>query len=41
MIDTFRPLKLTKQALGAEDSEYMFSWRPEIYTEIGSNGATE
>lgn len=41
MIDTFRPLKLTKQALGAEDSEYMFSWRPEIYKEIGSNGATE
>lgn len=31
MVDTFRPLKLTKTALGAEDGEYMLSWRPELY----------
>jgi homogentisate 1,2-dioxygenase len=27
MIDTFKPLKLTKQALGIEMSEYMNSWQ--------------
>lgn len=27
MLDTFRPLKVTKQALSAEDSNYMGSWR--------------
>ena len=26
MIDTFKPLKLTKQALGIEMSDYMNSW---------------
>jgi homogentisate 1,2-dioxygenase len=26
MIDTFKPLKLTKQALGVEMGEYMNSW---------------
>ncbi|WP_013320717.1 homogentisate 1,2-dioxygenase [Gloeothece verrucosa] len=26
MIDTFRPLRLTKQALLLEDSEYLYSW---------------
>jgi len=41
MVDTFRPLKLTNKAVESEDQDYMFSWRPEIYTEIGSNGSTE
>ncbi|MGB0650260.1 MAG: homogentisate 1,2-dioxygenase [Rhodothermales bacterium] len=31
MVDTFRPLRLTKLALGAEDADYMLSWRPELY----------
>jgi homogentisate 1,2-dioxygenase len=26
MVDTFRPLKITKQALGIEDREYFLSW---------------
>jgi hypothetical protein len=26
MIDTFKPLKLTKQALGVEMGDYMNSW---------------
>ncbi|SFJ32997.1 homogentisate 1,2-dioxygenase [Thermoflavimicrobium dichotomicum] len=29
MIDTFRPLKVTKQALALEDPNYMYSWLPE------------
>jgi homogentisate 1,2-dioxygenase len=28
MIDTFRPLKVTKQALELEDPDYMYSWLP-------------
>jgi homogentisate 1,2-dioxygenase len=28
MVDTFRPLSLTKDALALEDSSYAFSWRP-------------
>ena len=29
MVDTFRPLKLTKAALGIEDEDYAYSWQPE------------
>ncbi|MFQ5570522.1 MAG: homogentisate 1,2-dioxygenase [Rhodothermales bacterium] len=32
MVDTFRPLKLTKAALGVEDADYAYSWKPELYT---------
>ncbi|QOS99161.1 homogentisate 1,2-dioxygenase [Brevibacterium sp. JNUCC-42] len=28
MLDTFRPLKATKQALAVEDTTYMYSWLP-------------
>lgn len=28
MIDTFRPLRLTKQALDLEDGQYVYSWLP-------------
>ncbi|MBG9798304.1 homogentisate 1,2-dioxygenase [Brevibacillus laterosporus] len=28
MLDTFRPLKATKQALAVEDTAYMYSWLP-------------
>ncbi|MCR8939985.1 homogentisate 1,2-dioxygenase [Brevibacillus laterosporus] len=28
MLDTFRPLKATKQALAVEDAAYMYSWLP-------------
>jgi homogentisate 1,2-dioxygenase len=28
MVDTFRPLKVTKQALALEDQNYMYSWLP-------------
>lgn len=39
MVDTFRPLKLTKLALGAEDADYMLSWRPELYdSDKGGSG---
>ena len=31
MVDTFRPLRLTKTALQNEDPDYMLSWRPELY----------
>lgn len=39
MVDTFRPLKLTKTALGAEDPDYMLSWRPELYDQ-GKDGSS-
>lgn len=29
MVDTFRPLKLTKDALAVEDRDYILSWQPE------------
>jgi homogentisate 1,2-dioxygenase len=29
MVDTFRPLRLTKDALAIEDEDYAFSWQPE------------
>lgn len=32
MVDTFRPLKLAKQALELEDEEYTYSWLPEKYS---------
>jgi homogentisate 1,2-dioxygenase len=39
MVDTFRPLRLTKLALEHEDPDYMFSWRPEAFTSpLPSNG---
>ena len=38
MVDTFRPLKLTKLALENEQEDYMLSWRPEIHENVGSNG---
>ena len=28
MIDTFRPLRVTRQALGFEDEDYAYSWLP-------------
>jgi homogentisate 1,2-dioxygenase len=31
MVDTFRPLRLTKAALAIEDAGYPFSWRPEAH----------
>jgi homogentisate 1,2-dioxygenase len=30
MVDTFRPLKLTKAALALEDDNYPYSWKPVI-----------
>jgi homogentisate 1,2-dioxygenase len=32
MVDTFRPLKLTKSAVELEDDDYMLSWKPELHT---------
>jgi homogentisate 1,2-dioxygenase len=29
MVDTFRPLRMTKEALKVEDRDYAFSWQPE------------
>ena len=29
MVDTFRPLRLTKQAADLEDDTYAYSWLPE------------
>lgn len=31
MVDTFRPLHLTKEALAIEDEDYILSWQPEKY----------
>lgn len=31
MVDTFRPLNLTKTALDVEDADYMLSWMPEAH----------
>lgn len=36
MVDTFRPLHLTKTALELEDETYAYSWKPELHA--GSNG---
>jgi homogentisate 1,2-dioxygenase len=39
MVDTFRPLRLTKTALEHEQHDYMLSWRPEVHDQtVGSNG---
>lgn len=38
MVDTFRPLKLTRTALELEDKEYAYSWKPEVFGQTGSNG---
>lgn len=31
MVDTFRPLNLTKTALEIEDEDYIYSWQPEVH----------
>ncbi|MDA1028319.1 MAG: homogentisate 1,2-dioxygenase [Bacteroidetes bacterium] len=31
MVDTFKPLRMTKTAVASEDPDYMLSWRPELY----------
>jgi len=31
MVDTFKPLHMTKAAVEAEDKDYMLSWRPEVH----------
>lgn len=41
MVDTFRPLRLTRKAVGHEDPDYMLSWRPEVHSEIGTNGSSD
>lgn len=38
MVDTFRPLKLTKAALELEDENYAYSWKPELHDTASSNG---
>lgn len=38
MVDTFRPLMLTRTALAAEDKEYALSWRPEVHEAVPTNG---
>jgi len=39
MVDTFRPLQLTKAAVALEDEDYMLSWRPETHGEyVPSDG---
>jgi homogentisate 1,2-dioxygenase len=37
MVDTFRPLNLTKAALDIEDPEYAYSWQPEAHA-VATNG---
>ncbi len=37
MVDTFRPLRLTRTALACEDPDYIYSWKPERYA-APSNG---
>ena len=38
MVDTFRPLRLTRSAVSAEDVDYILSWKPEAHEAVGSNG---
>jgi homogentisate 1,2-dioxygenase len=38
MVDTFRPLHLTRTALDLEDAEYAYSWKPEMHDGQLSNG---
>ena len=38
MVDTFRPLRLTKAALDLEDSDYVYSWQPERYDSHSGDG---
>lgn len=38
MVDTFRPLRLTREALQVEDRDYAFSWQPEKHPAPGGNG---
>ena len=41
MVDTFKPLRMTKKAAGYEDQDYMLSWRPEAHAGLPSNGSAE
>ena len=38
MVDTFRPLRLTRAALDLEDPDYAYSWKPEQYDGPGGDG---
>jgi homogentisate 1,2-dioxygenase len=38
MVDTFKPLKLTRAAVANEDSDYILSWKPEAHEGVPSNG---
>ncbi len=38
MVDTFRPLHLTRTALDLEDVDYAYSWKPELHHEPTTNG---
>ena len=38
MVDTFRPLHLTRTALDLEDADYAYSWKPEMHDGRPSNG---
>ncbi|NBC17735.1 MAG: homogentisate 1,2-dioxygenase [Bacteroidetes bacterium] len=44
MVDTFRPLHLTRTALEIEDADYAYSWKPELHgmpAGDGHNGQAE
>lgn len=38
MVDTFRPLKLTRTGLDLEDEDYAYSWKPEVHGGSSTNG---
>jgi homogentisate 1,2-dioxygenase len=38
MVDTFRPLRPTRVALGLEDPDYIYSWQPERHGSLPANG---
>ncbi len=39
MVDTFRPLKMTRKAVKSEDQDYILSWRPEAHPDVSANGS--
>lgn len=39
MVDTFRPLRMTKDALKVEDRDYAFSWQPEKHNHPNPDAA--
>ena len=39
MVDTFHPLRLTADALAAEDDGYAYSWQPERHAPLSGDGA--